>query len=117
VVKPSDLSSVSAMILFFQTIGGAIFISAGQAGFSNRLLHELPTTAPGVDVAQVIVTGATELRNVFSAQEIPGILVAYMDGLKTPFAIAIACMCVSFFVAFGPRWESIKGKTPMDVAV
>ena len=38
VVDPSDLSSVSAMTLFFQTIGGALFISAGQVAFANRLL-------------------------------------------------------------------------------
>ena len=113
VVRPSDLSSVSSMLLFFQTIGGAIFISAAQAGFANRLLQELPKTAPGVDVAKVIVTGATDLRRVFSAQQIPGILDAYMAGLKIPFAIGVACVCVAFVLSFAPRWENIKGKLPM----
>lgn len=114
IVKPSDLSSISAIILFFQTIGGAVFISAGQAGFTNKMLKELPVRAPGVNPALVISTGATELRKVFPADQIPGILDAYMQGLRVPFAIAIACGCVTAVLAFTPRYESIKGKVKLD---
>ncbi|KIW98597.1 uncharacterized protein Z519_00258 [Cladophialophora bantiana CBS 173.52] len=114
IVKPSDLSSVSAIILFFQTIGGAVFISAAQAGFTNKMLHELPIKAPNVDASLVLATGATDLRRVFDASDIPGILAAYMDGLRVPFAICIACACVTFVLSFTPRWESIKGKVRMD---
>ncbi|KAI9876565.1 MAG: hypothetical protein M1823_007254, partial [Watsoniomyces obsoletus] len=70
-VKPSDLSTASSMMLFFQTIGGAIWISAAQAGFTNKLLQRLPITAPGVSPELVIITGATELRNVFTAEQLP----------------------------------------------
>lgn len=114
VVKPSDLSSVSAIILFFQTIGGAIFISAAQAGFANEMLRQLPIKAPDTNPGLVLVTGATDLRQVFSPAQIPGILAAYMDGLRVPFAICIACACVTFVLAFTPKWESIKGKVKLD---
>ncbi|KIW30271.1 uncharacterized protein PV07_06026 [Cladophialophora immunda] len=114
IVKPSDLSSVSAIILFFQTIGGAVFISAAQAGFTNKMLHELPLKAPNVDASLVLATGATDLRRVFDASDIPGILAAYMDGLRVPFAICIACACLTFVLSFTPRWESIKGKVKLD---
>jgi MFS transporter, DHA2 family, glioxin efflux transporter len=116
IVKPSDLSSVSAIILFFQTVGGAIFISAAQSGFTNKLASNLPSKAPTVDIGKLLATGATDLRKVFSADEIPGILSAYMEGLRLPFALAIACACLSFFIAFAPRWESIKGKIKLDAA-
>lgn len=109
-VKPTDLSSVSAMILFFQTVGGALWISAGQAGWSNKMLSEIATRVPGVSPQLVVATGATELRTTFTAQQLPGILNAYMVGLRVPFAITIACACVTFVIAFLPRWESIKGK-------
>ena len=114
IVTPSDLSSVSAIMLFFQTIGGALFISAGQAGFTNKMIQQLPIKAPTVDVAKVIATGATDLRHVFSAEQIPGILEAYMIGLRVPFAICIACACLTFVLAFTPKWESIKGKVKLD---
>lgn len=117
VVKPQDLSTITAMTLFFQTIGGAFFISAGQAGFSNKLLSRLPVVAPGIDPVLVVMTGATELRKVFTAEQLSGILVAYMDGLRVSFAIAIACACLTFVLAFAPRWENLKGRIPTGPAV
>lgn len=108
VVHPDDLAPISSMILFFQTIGGALWVSAAQAGFANKLLATLPATAPDVNPGLVLATGATELRTVFSAQQVPGILAAYMDGLRTPFAIAIACACVTSILSVTPRWEKIK---------
>ena len=110
VCETSDLSSVSAIVLFFQTIGGAIFISAAQAGFANKMLKVLPELAPGVNPAQVIATGASEIRKVFDAEQVPGIISAYMEGLRVPFAISIACACISFIVSFAPRWEHIRGR-------
>lgn len=110
VVRVSDLSSVSAMVLFFQTVGGAIWISAGQAGWSNRMLTEIAKRVPSVSPQLVVATGATDLRKVFTAEELPGILDSYMEGLRIPFAIAIACACVTVVVSICPRWESIKGK-------
>jgi hypothetical protein len=117
VVEPSDMSSVSAMTLFFQTIGGSLFISAGQAGFVNRLLSRVPVTAPGVNPALVVATGATDLRKVFSAHDLPGILVAYLDGLRVAFAITIATACLGFILAFAPRWQKLNGKEAAPAAV
>lgn len=113
IMPPEDISTAIAIILFFQTFGAALFVSAAQAGFANRLLERLPTTAPGVDVQRVLLTGATELRGVFAPEQIPGILAAYMDGLRVPWIIGIACACVTFVLAWLPRWENIKGKNPL----
>jgi MFS transporter, DHA2 family, glioxin efflux transporter len=110
-VTPSDISSVTAQTLFFQTIGGAYFISAAQAGFANRLLARIPITAPTANPLLVLATGASEIRKVFKPEQIEGILIAYMAGLKVAFAISIATAGVSFLLAFGPRWQSLKGKT------
>ncbi|KAK5070248.1 hypothetical protein LTS08_007923 [Lithohypha guttulata] len=103
VVKPHDISSVTAMILFFQTVGGAIWISAAQAGWANRMLDQIAARLPDVNSGLVIATGATELRHVFTAEQLPEILNAYMEGLRIPFAIAIALV-----LSVAPRWEKIK---------
>jgi hypothetical protein len=113
-VIPSDISSVSAIILFFQSIGGAIFISAAQAGFANKLLKELPIRAPTVNPGLVIATGATDLRKVFNAEELPGILSAFMEGLRVSYITSIACACATSFIAFAPRWENLKGKVKLE---
>lgn len=54
------------------------------------MLKTLAVTAPDVDPAKLIATGVSEIRDVFPAEQIPGILLAYMDGLRIPFAIATA---------------------------
>ncbi|KAL8823438.1 MAG: hypothetical protein Q9191_005855 [Dirinaria sp. TL-2023a] len=107
-VKMSDISSVTAITLFFQTIGGALFVSAGQTAFANRLLARLPSTAPGVDPKLVVQTGATQLRHVFPKDQIPGIIVAYMDGLKLTFALTIALAGIGLPIALFAKWRNIK---------
>lgn len=96
---PEDLSSVTAIILFFQTVGGAFLVSAAQSAFINRLLATIPE---GVDPLAIVGTGATMIRTVFPAEQIPGILVAYMEGIKATFALTIATVGLAFvFSLFG----------------
>ncbi|KAK5452145.1 hypothetical protein LTS15_007209 [Exophiala xenobiotica] len=109
VVQPSDISSISAIILFFQSTGGSMLISGGQAGFTNKLIQTIPHKVPGLDPAAVIATGATDLRKVFDADQIPGILAAYIEGLRVPFALCIACCCIDFLVSFAPKWGRVRG--------
>ena len=116
IVRPSDLSSVSAMVLFFNCIGGAIWISAGQAGFANKMLKEVAIRVPSVNPGLVVATGATDLRKVFPPEQLAGILDAYMAGLRVGFAIALACALVTFLLSFTPRWERLSGQVKVGGA-
>lgn len=109
-VDPADLASVSAITLFLQTIGGAFWVSAAQAAFTNTLVKKLPQLAPDVDPALVVATGATNLRQVFTAEQLVGILQAYMDGLKVSFLLAIVLGGITVIVSAFPKWSSLKGK-------
>ena len=80
----------------FQTIGGAFSTSVGQSAFLNRLLATLPRTAPSVNTQLVILTGASELQKAFGPDVLPGVLKAYMVGLKATFAVALAFCGVAF---------------------
>jgi MFS transporter, DHA2 family, glioxin efflux transporter len=105
---PSDLSSATAMILFAQTIGGAFFVSAGQAALSNILISHIKTYDPTVSPQLLLATGATQLRDVFSAEQMVGILEAYMDGLHATFAIAITIAGLATFVSLASEWRNLK---------
>lgn len=122
---PKDISSVTAIILckfpisriplkltisraVFQTIGGAFFVSAAQSAFINQLIRRLHTTVPGVNPHLVVTTGATELHNVFTADQIPGVLIAYMDGIKAALAISIAAAGFSFVVTLFSSWKRLN---------
>lgn len=115
-VGAADLSSVTAMILFCQTIGGAFFVSAGEVAFTNILTGRLPTRAPGVDPASVVSVGVTQIRATFSTSEVPGIILAYMDGLKVAYAISIAAAGISVIVSALSKWKNLKGKVQMGGA-
>lgn len=84
----------------FQTIGGAFSTSAGQSAFVNRLIANLPHTAPGIDPTLVLATGASQLRNVFTPEQLPGILEAYMLGIKAAFAVSLAFCGFAFLCSW-----------------
>lgn len=106
---PADLAEVTAILLFFQTVGGAFMVSAAQAAFVNVLVKVLLHSAPEIDSAAVVSTGATDLRKVFSADHVPGILVAYMRGLKSAFAIGLASSGVAFvIITLFQRWDRLN---------
>lgn len=105
----TDLAEVTAILLFFQTIGGAFMVSAAQAAFVNVLMKVLPHSAPGINPFIVVKTGATDLRTAFAADLVPGILEAYMRGLKIAFAIGLASTGVAFvIITLFQRWNRLN---------
>ena len=105
----ADLPEVTAILLFFQTIGGAFMVGAAQSAFVNVMVKVLLHSAPDIDPATVVITGATNLRIVFPADQVPGILIAYMRGLKTAFAIGLASTGVAFvIITLFQRWNRLN---------
>lgn len=96
----------------FQTVGGAFTVSSGQAAFINQALASLRTSAPDVDPARLIATGASELRKAFTADELPGVLVAYMHGLKAVFAVSIAFCGIAFLTTLAIPWHRLPTHAP-----
>ncbi|KAF3479777.1 GliA [Arthroderma uncinatum] len=108
---PKDMSSITAIVLFFMNAGGTSFVSAAQAAFVNRMITTLPSTAPSVNPAEVIATGATQIRAAFSATEVPGIVEAYTAGIKLALAISIGATGAAFIVSvFGSGLHRLTAK-------
>ncbi|PTB38655.1 hypothetical protein M441DRAFT_172398 [Trichoderma asperellum CBS 433.97] len=105
--KPADLSLITAIILFFQTVGGALFVSAAQGSLVAKLISELPSKAPSVDPAKVIAAGATGIRGVFPAEVIPGILESYLAGIRVAFAIMIAGAGFATVTSVIGKWNKL----------
>ncbi|KAG6365909.1 hypothetical protein INS49_000085 [Diaporthe citri] len=103
---PADMASTTATLLFFQTIGGSFMVSAAQSGFVGIMSGRLVTSAPNLPVAQVMATGATELRKVFP-DDIQGVLVAYMAGLRVAFGMAIASIGLAAVLCSFLSWEKL----------
>ncbi|UKZ95983.1 uncharacterized protein TrAFT101_010789 [Trichoderma asperellum] len=97
VADPTDLSTASAMALFFQFLGGAIWLSVSQSLFSNKLVHSLDKIE-SVDAADLLAAGATELRNRLSGQDLIHAIESYMSALKDAFILSIALGGAAFVV-------------------
>ncbi|KFZ19157.1 hypothetical protein V502_03792 [Pseudogymnoascus sp. VKM F-4520 (FW-2644)] len=112
-----DIPSGSAMIIFVQTIGGAFLVSAGQSAFVAKLSEYITTSDAAISPQKVIGTGATDIRRVFTAEEVPIILRAYVKGIQTAFIVAIALAAACTIIAFAAVWKKLEaaegeGSTP-----
>ncbi|KAL7787153.1 putative efflux pump antibiotic resistance protein [Trichoderma ceciliae] len=106
-VDVRDIPAVTAMILCFQTVGGAIWVSASQTIFINRMLIAVPHFAPGIDPTRVVNTGAGELREVFGADEIVGVLTAYLTGIRAAYMLSCAVVGTSLLIGVFLPWKRL----------
>lgn len=77
----------------------AYFIVVAQSIFANRLLQTLEATAPNLDLALVLSTGASELNRVFSGDDLVAVHGAYMTGIKDVFACSLATSVFAVLLA------------------
>lgn len=106
----ADIPIGTATMMFFQTLGGALFISVAQNVFTNKLIDNLASTVPDLDSGLVLRTGATELKNAIDPQYIGGVLSAYNETLTQTFYVSVACGALSIIGAAFVEWKSMKGK-------
>ncbi|THC99092.1 hypothetical protein EYZ11_001413 [Aspergillus tanneri] len=110
VLSPVDVPTATAMGMFTQTLGGALFVSVAQNIFNNQLRGNMATLAPHVDVEKVVQAGATMLRHVVSEVDLPGVLQAYSESITRTFFIAVAMGVMALFAALPIQWVSVRGK-------
>jgi hypothetical protein len=113
VTNEKDMPIANAMVMFFNSLGGAISISIAQNIFVNSLAREIPKYAPQVDPRVVIGAGATFVRKVVPPQFLQGVLEAYTKAIVTAFIVAIATAGLATAVSFGMERKSVKGKKLM----
>lgn len=109
VLPLKDVPTGTAVIMFAQTLGGALFLSVGQNIFSNQLLKNLRTYVPDFDPFYVLKIGATNLKAV-PPQFYQGVLTAYNKTLTQVFYVSVATAALSIFGALALEWKSVKGK-------
>jgi MFS family permease len=112
VLKHKDVPTGSALIFFWQSLGGAIFISVGQNIFLDKFIAGLKTLPPGVINPKILIsTGATEIRNVVPAKYMDEVLVAYNHALvKGPLFVGLILACLTVIGAIGMEWRSTKSQ-------
>ncbi|KAK5946085.1 hypothetical protein PMZ80_000224 [Knufia obscura] len=107
ILARKDVSTGAALMMFCQTLGGAVFISVGNNIFESQLARDL-TRIPGVNVGSIASTGATDLRKMISLDLLPQVLVAYNDALRATFYLITALACLTVLGSAAMEWKSVK---------
>ncbi|KAI5779503.1 MFS transporter [Geopyxis carbonaria] len=110
VLKDNDVPIGTSAMVFFQTLGGALFVSIGQNIFTNQYLDGLAKLGDSVDIPAVIMAGATGFRAIVSEKALPAVLQAYNDAVTTSFYGSVALGGVAVIGSLGLEWISVKGK-------
>ncbi len=110
VLSSADMPTGNAIAIFFNSLGGAIAISIAQNIFSNGLTTNLAKDAPDVNYLTIITAGATKLRQVVTAAQLPGVLQAYMTALQQAYVMSIAVAGIAVILSCFVEWKNVKGQ-------
>ena len=107
VLPRNEVSIGVSLILFTQTLFGAIFVSVGQNVLDKQLAERLAGIS-SISPQQIETAGATGLFNIIPPQYHTAALEAYNDSLHVCFQVALIMACLSILGALGMEWRSVK---------
>ncbi|KAF2206636.1 hypothetical protein CERZMDRAFT_52765 [Cercospora zeae-maydis SCOH1-5] len=111
-VLPEDLVAIgTAMIMFSQTFGGGISVSAAQNVFTNRLLKELHPIFPSLDRSAILSSGVTNVQKLVPDDLLQAVRLACNNATTTTFLISIVMACLAAPAALAVEWRSMKRRS------
>ena len=110
-LKTSDVPIGTAIVIFAQTLGGALLIAIGQNVFQNALVANIADAhIADLDPESVVSVGATQIQTLIPQEYLSTVLHAYNDAVTSTFYVSVAAGALSFFGALAIPWKSVKGK-------
>ncbi|KAM3499052.1 hypothetical protein MY10362_007664 [Beauveria mimosiformis] len=110
-LQAADVAVGTAIIIFAQTLGGALFICVAQNVFQNKLKEVIgAANIPGLTLDAVNYVGATGARKHFEGEALAVVLSAYNTAITNCFYVAVALATLSMVGAAFTPWNSVKGK-------
>lgn len=83
-------------------------MTVGQALLEDGLVKRLRPILPDLDPSSLANGGATSLRNMVSAEQLPLVLEAYNASIKSIWYLALGLGCLVFVVSWGMEWKNVK---------
>lgn len=112
VLPKKDVPTGMSVVFFGQGLGGTISVAVAQNVLDNQLVSGLKSL-PGIVVPKNVATlGATDLRNVFSAEQLPGVIKVYNHAIIVVFYVALGYACVAIIPGLLMEWKTTKGPKP-----
>ena len=109
VLDMSEIPSATALIIFMQLFGAAVFVSVGESVLTNKLVSYISRVVPGVDAVAVASAGATNLQNVIPSEYLRGVIEVYNHALTQIFVLVLVMACLTSIGSVAMEWRSVKG--------
>jgi hypothetical protein len=109
VLPQAEVAMGTALMFFWQSLGGAVFMCVSQTLFVNYLASHL-ADLPGIDVDRVVSAGATDVQDVVAEDKLAEVLEVYNAAVRQAFYVAVGLACALIVPALGMEWKSVKGK-------
>ncbi|TGO13764.1 hypothetical protein BTUL_0064g00650 [Botrytis tulipae] len=110
VLDISQVPTGTSVIIFVQTLGGALFVSIGQNVFTNKLAQNLAHYVPDLNPAVVLSTGATSIQKDIAPEYLAGVTISYNNALTQSFLVAAVMAALTIIGSVAIEWKSVKGK-------
>ncbi|ELQ38029.1 major facilitator superfamily transporter [Pyricularia oryzae Y34] len=110
VLDIEDVPMGTSVIVFVQSLGGAIFVSIAESIFVNKLVAYLQTVFPGMDPKLIFTAGATELRKSVPRDLLARVIRGYSDALTRTLLMSAVLAAASVFGSLAIEWRSVKGR-------
>jgi hypothetical protein len=117
VLDIKDVPTGTSVVIFLQTLGGALFVSVAQNVFTNKLVADLAKYVPTLDPKIVLSTGATAIQSSIPKEFLAGVTLAYNNALVKAFTVSLALAAMSMLGSALVEWKSVKGKKVEVAAV
>lgn len=103
-----DVAIATAVLVFAQYMGSAIYLSVCNTLFSTSLTEKLAEKAPTMNADLIIAAGATAFRTTVPEALLPAVLKAYVESIDLTFYVAVGLGVVAFAAAWGMGWIDTK---------
>ncbi|KAL8826811.1 MAG: hypothetical protein Q9191_003569 [Dirinaria sp. TL-2023a] len=110
VLTPDMLPIGTSLIMFSQSLAGAVFVSVGSSLLRNELAKGLEkANLPGVNVTAILNAGATDFRGLVPESALEATLTIYNSALSKVFIVAIPLCCLALLTAIPMEWRHLEG--------
>ena len=99
-----------SIINLFNFLGSTVFVTVGQALLQSKLATKLKPILPNVDLSELAEGGATSIRELASSDELPAVLGAYNDSMRSVWYLALGLAGLILLASFGLEWKNVKGQ-------
>ncbi|KAA8645304.1 MFS-type gliotoxin efflux transporter gliA [Aspergillus tanneri] len=111
VLPENQVAEGTAVVIFIQTFGGAIFLAVGQNIFSSRLIANVRASNIPINADSLLSQGATSMDSLVPPEYLPELRIAYNDAIIHVFYAAVATAGLSIIGSALLPWYSVKGKS------